>query len=537
MPVEDDFSRRDLFRAAGASMMSGGAAPGSSPAPPARPNRPNILILMTDQQRPDSLGCYGSGIARTPNIDRLAHEGVTFENCYVQNPLCCPSRYSLLTGRYPHSHGVRSNWYAPRPGEQSFAHQLGHAGYSTAAIGKMHFTPWHDTFGFDGRIIAEAKFDVDCPDDYERFLQRHGATRKKLYDLNSPEYVRDCTAVKSKVPQELHIDSFVGRSICEYLWNVREPFCCFASFLSPHNPYDPPAPYDTLFTNTRFPPRNMYPGEVAEKPNEAFQYLNNRLKWPFTTGELTAEQLQLTKAYYYSTCTLVDDWIGRVVDVLKKRNLHDNTIILYTSDHGDLLGDHGMVYKQCFYEQSVKVPLIVHAPARFGARRVADPIEALDVFSTVCELGRAWEGRGRQSRSLAPLLEGRSGYRHREAVFSENYFGRMVRHENYKMVYYPGKPYGELYDLAEDPAESRNLWMKLDGSPVKQRLKDLLLEWAFGSEDPLPLPVRADHYDESPREYEMVDGHTAELQRQSWYLNDLLPLYSTWEFRENGKVR
>lgn len=534
-----EFKRRDILRAAGTSLLAGATegAAGQVEHQGADMERPNILLLMTDQQRPDSLGCYGSPVARTPNLDRLAREGVLFENCYVQNPLCCPSRYSLLTGRYPHSHGVRSNWYAPRPGEQSFAHQLGRVGYHTAAIGKMHFTPWHDTFGFDGRIIAEAKFAVDTPDDYERFLRRHGTSRKNLYDLDSPEYIRNATAVKSKLPQQLHIDSFVGRSIVEYLWSARPPFCCAASFLSPHNPYDPPAPYDSMFTGVRFPPRNMYPGEASEKPPEAYEYINNRLKWPIKTDQLSPEQIQLTKSYYYGTCTLVDDWVGRILEVLRTRNLTDNTIILYTSDHGDLLGDHGLIYKQCFYEQSVKVPLIVHAPSRFRPRRVSDPIEALDIFSTVCELGRAWPGAGRQSRSLVPLLDGRSGYLHREAVFSENHFGRMVRHGSYKMVYYPGKPYGELYNLAEDPDEAVNLWTRLDGSPVKQRLKDLLLDWAFTSEDPLPLPVRPDHYDQSPRDYEMVAGHTAELQRQHWYLDDLVPLYQDWDFRENGVLR
>jgi choline-sulfatase len=492
---------------------------------------------MVDQQRPDALGCYGSGIAMTPNIDRLAWEGVRFENCYVQNPLCCPSRYSMLTGRYPHSHGVRSNWYAPRPGETSFGHQLARAGYQSALIGKMHFTPWHDLFGFGGRIIAESKFAVNCPDDYERFLRRHGTSRKQLYDQASPEYLSNATAAKSRVPQELHIDSFVGRAACAALYHAREPFCLFASFCSPHNPYDPPAPYDQLFLKAKFPPRNMYPGETAEKPREAYDYINDRLKWPQKTDELTPEQLQITKAYYYSTCTLVDDWVGRILEVLRARGLQDNTVILYTSDHGDLLGDHGLIYKQCFYEQSVKVPLILHAPGRLAPRVVVEPVEGLDVFSTICEMGGAWPGRGRQGKSLLPLAEGRAGTVHREAVFSENHFGRMMRWGQYKMVYYPGKPYGELYDLAADPEERRNLWEKMEGSAEKRRMKDLLLEWAFTSEDPFPLPVRPDHFDESPRECGMVGGRTEELARQSWYLDNLLPLYSRWEFRESGRLR
>ncbi len=129
----------------------------------AESSKPNILFLMIDQQRPDSMGCYGNAAAQTPNLDALAAQGVVFDNCYVQNPLSCPSRYSYLTGRYPRCHRVRANGFAPRAGETSFGHQLSRAGYHTATIGKMHLTPRQDNFGFHGRIIAEARFDQFCP--------------------------------------------------------------------------------------------------------------------------------------------------------------------------------------------------------------------------------------------------------------------------------------------------------------------------------------------------------------------------------------
>lgn len=498
---------------------------------------PNILFLMTDQQRPDSLGCYGDDVAITSNLDRLAQEGIRFNSCYVQNPLCCPSRYSILTGRYPHSHGVISNWYAPHPGERSFGHQLGRAGYRTAMIGKMHLTPWHDGFGFDGRIIAEAKFHQDCPDDYERFLRKHGTSRAELYDLQSKEYIANATAVKSRVPQELHIDSFVGRSVCDYLKNTQEPFCVFASFLSPHNPYDPPAPYDDLFIHRELPKRNMGEAEVRTKPREAYDYINNRLKWPFKTDELTEEQVHLTKAYYYSLNTLVDDWIGQIVKTLKEQGLYENTVIVYTSDHGDLLGDHGLVYKQCFYEQSVKAPLIIHCPKRFPPRVVDDPVESIDLFDTLCELGGAFRGYGSQARSLVPLLENQADYKHREAVFSENYFGTMVRYHEFKMVYYTGKEYGELYNLAEDPKEQRNLWDELEGSSIKRQMKDLLLEWAFSSRSPTPLPVRPGHQDDTPVRFVSHNGGTREAQLQPWHLNGFEELYRNWDFETPGVTR
>ena len=505
-------------------------------------SKPNILFLLTDQQRPDSLGCYGSKAALTPHIDSLADGGVVFDNCYVQNPLCCPSRYSMLTGRYPHSHRVRANWYAPRQGEVSFGEQLGRAGYTTSMIGKMHLTPWYDNFGFDGRIIAEAKFHTSCPDDYQRFLELNGWSRDRLYDFSDPAYAENLTAVKSRLPAELHIDSFVGRSVCEYLRNVDKPFCCFASFLSPHNPYDPPEPYDSLFDGVEFPPVNIRPGEIDEKPREAYDYINSRLKWPFKTDELSGEQIRKSKSYYYATSTLIDDWVGRIVETLKEQGLYENTVIVYSSDHGDLLGDHGLIYKQSFYEQSVRVPLIVHAPHLYRAKRIDDLVESIDLFPTFCELGGAMSGEGVQGRSLLPVLTRAGGddenqQKHRDAAFSENYFGRMIRYGSYKMVYYPGKPYGELYNLEDDPDEQENLWDRLEGSSIKRELKDRLLEWAFTSEDPLPLPVRPDHQDMTPRQFELYRGGTREKSIQPWHINKLQSLYESWDFSEEGILR
>jgi arylsulfatase len=498
--------------------------------------KPNILFILPDQQRPDSLGCYGSEAAVTPTLDWLSQTGVTFDNCYVQNPLCCPSRYSVSTGRYPHSLGVQANWYPLRQEERSFGHQMGRAGYNTAAIGKMHYTPWYDNFGFDGRIIAEAKFHAECPDDYARFLQKNGFDRRELYQTQSPEYIRRLSSLTSILPQELHIDSFVGRSVCEYLRNVDGPFFAFASFLSPHNPYDPPQPYDELFADAPMPARNMGKNEVNEKPREAYDYINKQLKWGFKSDEITEEQRLDMWRSYYGLNTLIDDWIKQIIDTLKERGLYDDTIIIYSSDHGDLLGDHGLYYKQCFYEQSVKVPLIIHAPKYFKPQRVADKVELMDTYSTICDLGGADEGPGSQATSLRPILEQKENSS-REAVFSENYFGRMVRWEEWKMVYYPGKPYGEIYNLNEDPDEQTNLWTRMEGSTEKQRMKDILLEWAFASEDPLPLPVRPDHQDPTPQRFLMVDGGTQEAAVQPWHLPDMADFYQSLSFSTQGKLR
>jgi arylsulfatase A-like enzyme len=161
----------------------------------------------------------------------------------------------------------------------------------------------------------------------------------------------------------------------------------------------------------------------------------------------------------------------------------------------------------------------------------------MDVYSTICELAHAPEAPGSQSKSLVPFLESTVDYQHREAVFSENYFGRMIRHKDWKMVYYPGKPYGELYNLVEDPYEQNNVWQSMQDSAVMRQLKDMLLEWAFASEDTLPLPVRPDHQDETPLDYELCHGGTRRMNMQHWYLPDLQDLYADWNFSTDGQLR
>ena len=505
----------------------------NSSIPKENSKKPNILILMVDQQRPDSLGCYGSKIAKTPNIDAIASDGILFENCYVQNPLCCPSRYSMLTGQYPHCHGVVANWYEPRPDQKSFAEYLGRAGYQSAAIGKMHLTPWYDNFGFDGRIIAEQKSDIGRVDDYGDFLKKNGLTQKDLYPWDN-EYLRQCTAVDSKAPADYHIDTFVGKSVCEYLNRIDTgvPFCCMGSFVSPHNPYDPPKPYNKMFDNVKFPPINMTAGEVDRKPREAYNYINRVISedWGVTTDKLSNEQLHLIWSKYYSLNSFLDQWVGRIIETLKNRGLYDNTVIIYTSDHGDMLGDHGLIFKQCFYEQSVKVPLIIHCPERFKPKRVENPVELIDLFNTICDLGNTRKATDVQSKSLLGILDGQKDYSYRDAVFSENYFGKMIRMDNWKMVYYIGKDYGELYNLQKDTEEQDNLWDNSKYSDVKNKLKLRLLDWVTASQETVYLPTREKHHDISYRDYIMIDGASRESDVKPWHLNGFEDIYRKWNF-------
>ncbi len=332
------------------------------------------------------------------------------------------------------------------------------------------------------------------------------------------------------------MDSFIGRSACEYLKQAEGPFCLFVSFTSPHNPYDPPVPYDGLYRNVSMPARNMGVNEIEQKPREAYDYINNRIKWGFRSDEITEEQRLDMWRCYYGLNTLVDDWVGAVMKTLDECGFADDTITIYASDHGDLLGDHGLFYKQCFYEQSVRVPLIVHGPGRFMSRRTEEKVELMDVFSTLCELADAEPGPGVQACTLVPILKNQE-HSEREAVFSENYFGTMVRWKEWKMVYYPGKPYGEIYNLEEDPYEQTNLWDVLEGSLEKREMKDILLDWAFTSADPLPLPVRPGHFDAAPQRFDYSAGGTREADHQPWHLASMRDFYKDYQLTTEGRMR
>jgi arylsulfatase A-like enzyme len=282
-----------------------------------------------------------------------------------------------------------------------------------------------------------------------------------------------------------------------------------------------------MFEDAKLPRKVMEKNEIKNKPSEAYDYINDRLKWPFKTDELTDRQIEGTKKNYYSLNTLIDDWIGEIINTLKQRGIYEDTIIIYSSDHGDLLGDHGLVYKQCFYEQSVKVPLIVCCPKRFKKGRSDALVESLDLYKTIIDMGCAEPTQKTHSKSLMPVLQGERQH-HREYVVSENYFGNMIRNKRFKMVYYKGKPYGELYDLINDHQEFVNLWDDEKYNAAKTDLKEKLLDWYAKTAETGLNPVRGNHFDKTPLEYEMKDGAANLIANQSWQLSFMREFYESF---------
>ncbi len=484
----------------------------------------NVLLITTDQQRADSIGAYGNPVCQTPNLDRLAAEGVRFDACRTQNPYCQPSRASILTGTYPSTHGVICNGYDLPEDAESWAvsTRFHEAGYRTALIGKAHFASVYPQlptgklesvegsarmpdgwtgpyFGFDhvelilfghmlrmSPITGSWNWCFGPPPmglHYARYLFRDGLEKgRERLRLMQPEAAGatfDRTQTwKNQVAEEDHPTTWVADRAIDWLRSVEGPFFGWVSFTDPHHPMDPPKPwcdlYDPADCLSLLP--EVHPEEFETKPpihrviSQGMRGAPN--EWANPGGaHYSREELATMFAGYYGMVSQLDHQIGRVVGTLEERGLLDDTLVLVTTDHGELLGDHQMVFKgPVHYEGLLRVPLIVRGPGLARGTVIQDPVGTIDLGPTaLAAAGLAvpeyMEGR--------PLFDGP-----REHVLTENdhmIFGRLplrtLTTSRYKITRYMEHPWGELYDLQEDPGEIVNRF----DDPEYQNLRSDLL--------------------------------------------------------------
>lgn len=433
-------------------------------------SRPNILFIMTDEQRYDCVGCYGNPVLRTPHIDSIAARGVRFDRGYVQNPMCMPSRMAIMTGRYCSGHGCNINCTGIPPHEQehTFMRHLRDAGYYTAAIGKMHMMPKWGPFGFRYLDLIEGQ--ADRNNQYTDYLrakglegQQHTAKGERLpFDIYT-----------QALPAEENIDVFIGRRAVRWLeqWDRDEPFMLWVSFCNPHFPFDPPEPYDTLYDPAEVPLPVWKEGELERKPPQR-QLQQER-------GYDRADEPLLRKmvANTYGLIAILDDQVGRILRALEARGLAENTLIAFTSDHGDNLGDHRLLHKSgvTFYESCVRVPYIVSYPPAFPQGAVCtELVETIDLPATFLDVAGAPAPETMQGRSLVGLADSRLAD-WRDDAFSEidlrinplmhgprdpgsRDYVAMIATKEWKYVHYPNLGIGELYNLVRDPHELDNLF-------------------------------------------------------------------------------
>lgn len=481
--------------------------------------RPNVILIMADQLRFDAMGCYGNTQIHTPNIDRLAQGGSVFDNHFIQNPVCSPSRCSILTGRYPKNHGTRDNGIALRDEEITLAQVLREQGYQTAAIGKMHITTqflpkekeeedWpEDRYGFD---ITHTTCDTKTGEysdwlrntslgDYEEV--RIQGERKKMEDRASAadkDVSGPPQVYESNINPEYHQSHWIADKTIELInaSSPETPFFALCSFVDPHHPFDPPKPYDAMYEPDKLEPPVRLDDELEDKPPH---FNRARTGHGFSNEKYDYRKLSLhdwgrVKAAYYGMITLMDDNIGRIIDALEKNGLDKDTMILFTSDHGELLGDHGLLFKGPFhYDCLIKAPMIIKWPRVVPeGSRYSVLSEHVDIMPTILEYAGVRPPYGVQGTSMAVALRGDKGAGRQYAMTEFNCYDwglsvKTLTGKDYKLTYYAGQEYGELYDRNADPMEFENLWEDEEYAGIKDMMIRKLLDRVIETEDTLPI--------------------------------------------------
>lgn len=524
---------------------------------------PNILLFVTDQHRADHLGCYGNREVRTPHIDALAGGGQIYDRFYVASPVCMANRATMMTGRMPSVHGVRHNGIALSRDANTFVDLLRGAGYRTGLIGKSHLQNmgydapnrrgWVNTNegrapspqardadlrGRSGRPYdnewspyweADPAYRVQVPfygfdhvelctfhgdqvgGDYARWLERRHPGSDQLRGrenaIPDPGYSAP-QAWRTRVPQELYPSSYIAERACEWLEQhanakASEPFFLKCSFPDPHHPYTPPGKYwgmydpDTITLPRSFHSRASTPLVRAVDEDTRAGRTNREGYTPFTVSEREGREII---ALTYGMISMIDDCIGQIMGCLRDSGLDDDTVVLFTSDHGDWMGDHGLMLKgPLHYQGLIRVPFIWRdtvAARRPG--RSSSLAGTVDLAATVLDRAAIAPYNGMQGRSLLRLGQ-EEGRERAMVVESEQImykFGqgdrfrmRSLVEQDFRITLSDRENLGELYDLREDPHEERNLWDLPDYAHVKFRLLERLAREMVRLTDDAPLPT------------------------------------------------
>ncbi len=485
--MKNDFNRRTFLKFSGVGVASV-ALHGCTQSSAARDvlgvaNRPNVLIIHVDQHRMDCIGAYGNKDIKTPHIDALAADGVRFENSFCPYPVCTPSRYSLLSGMYVHDHGGWSNRGGLSPEIATFPKILRSAGYKTKAVGKMHFTPTYFDVGFDEMQLSEQDGHGRWDDDYHRYLMERGLCdvndledqRREFRKNASDEYRKSFGAMVSNLPEEHHATTWIAERAIETLqgWDKNRPSLLMTGFIKPHHPFDPPAPWDKMYKPEKL---SILPG-WTEKSYDHDQKLSRGY---FNNASLDKPALRKAMAYYYATISQIDFHVGRMIKLLKDNGLYDDTLIIYTADHGDYMGHHHMLLKGNYlYDSLAKVPLIVKWPRNKNAGSVMSRlVNNIDIAPTICNV---------VNLPVADTMAGNDLAKDKghEIIYSEASTKQaMARTQRHKLILAGPKNANLFFDLEKDPYELNNLYGDPDYKDIISRLERKLTQWRH--KGPLP---------------------------------------------------
>ncbi|RKU32107.1 sulfatase [Candidatus Poribacteria bacterium] len=457
--------------------------------------KPNILWICTDQQRYDTIGALGNPYVSTPNIDSLVEEGVAFTHAYCQSPICTPSRSSFLTGMYPSATHVNGNGNDYYPETYPLVTKtLADNGYDCGLIGKLHLAS------------AFRRIEPRVNDGYRYWQYSHAPRDDWKVGHDYADWVRskgsilgELTQNPEGVPTELHQTTWCAEKTIEFISEKHEgPWLASVNIYDPHPPFNPPQYYREQFNPDDMPEPLFKESDLEQQRKLAGIDFQSKVRTPDeldirspilphspnrkpheTVGATDAKTLI---AAYYAMIKLIDDQLGRILDVLNETGERENTVIIFTSDHGEMLGDHGLIQKGCrFYEGLVRVPLIFSCPNRIESGVKSDAlVELVDKVPTILELVDLQVPTEMHGRSLLPILQGEvDPNQHRSSVRCEFYdalgmrnhsFATMYRDKRYKLVTYHENQEGELYDLVDDSDEFNNLWDNSDKKEIKMDL-------------------------------------------------------------------
>lgn len=449
-------------------------------------NQPNVLLICTDHWPASLLGCADHPVIKTPTLDQLAANGIRFANAYSECPVCVPARRTLLTGLSPHSHGLLANDKQAMPEVPTLAQTFRDAGYQAFAVGKLHVYPQRDRIGFDDVILDEEGRGEQGAraDDYELFLGDQGRPGERFAGgMCNNEYMWRPWHLE----ENLHVTNWAARRMSREIIrrDPRKPGFWYLSFSHPHPPLHPLQAYLDMYRDATPPDPVM--GDWARGGLEDFTHPVRllRKRAADTLRCFSPEQIREILRAFYALCTHIDHQLRVVLGTLRQEGLLKNTIICFTADHGDMLGNHGLWGKTIMYQGSANVPMILVGTneqknsGKVGHHRVGEqPVGLADVMPTLLDLAGI---------EIPSHCEGLSmvGERRREYVFGANGAlrtpdeggnpTRMIRDASHKLIYYPNGNVFQLFDLCEDPCEECDLAGDAAAADVLQKLQGLLL--------------------------------------------------------------
>lgn len=434
-------------------------------APTTAGSRPNILLVIADQLTAIALQAYGNGVCKTPNLDALAKKSAVFANAYCSYPLCAPSRFSMMTGRLPSRIKAYDNASEFPAAVPTIAHYLRAAGYYTCISGKMHFVGPDQHHGYEDRLTTEiypADFSWVPPETYDDQGAEADRTGEVPLGVSSVETIADAGPLARS--QQIDYDDEVARRANQHLFDWKRygdgrPLFMTVSFTQPHDPYVTTRKYWDLYSNEGIDKPITPPIALSDMDPHShalhFHYGLNKF-------DVDEETYRRARRGYYGMISYVDEKLGELLKTLEDIGCADNTVVIFTSDHGDMIGERGLWFKKNLFEPSLRIPLIIHDPRQPRSLAVQAPVSLIDLLPTLVELS------GEPAETLVTTIEGSSliGLMSEDqperTIYAEHIDGAtvaprvMVRRGRYKFVYSEAYP-AQLYDLQDDPGERRNL--------------------------------------------------------------------------------